>query len=381
MSTLLTRKLPWTLGALIALSALSAQAQEAPSEAPATPTEAQAAPSEAEAAPSEAVATPSEAEATPTEAPAAVLDEGTGEEEEETKLPWRGSYVAWSHAATKNSFDQSAELSYNPTYTQTLTIAPRWYLSDKFSLRARQDINLEVTEPDTYQQRITLTDTVLEGVYSTQLWELDVAVGPRLKLPVSLSSQAQDRYLGAGARLNVGHTFEKVAHGLGFTVLARYNHNFAGSNVALTDDAQECQLANGESSTRSYGCLGGGTNTSDDFYSGLEVSIAPLKMMTITGSFGMTIEGARGLAPADVMLLTGEKRFEDGSDTHFRHSTAADLSVAFQLTSWLELSAGASTGAPQKAADGTQRNPFWSYETELSAGLTVAVDELYLAAR
>src|SRR5262249_23813976 len=91
-------------------------------------------------APATPATTPTSAAAT---TPAAVLkSEGETDAEKRVKTyPFRNSTFAWYQSMSAITLDKNAELTYNPTYSWLFRFSPRYYPTDKLSLRLKVDIN------------------------------------------------------------------------------------------------------------------------------------------------------------------------------------------------------------------------------------------------
>ena len=99
----------------------------------------------------------------------------------EERSMFRGSHLSYRNTLTLNTFDRSAELTYNPGYLMGLELGPRVWFGEHLSLRARLDMQIELTTADdtTYQRELMLGDlAVVAGLsrIATIPW-LEVAVG------------------------------------------------------------------------------------------------------------------------------------------------------------------------------------------------------------
>jgi len=86
-------------------------------------------------------------------------------EDDSSKLPWRGTSLAFSQSLNINAFAKSAQTSYNPTYSWTFILLPRWYFTKTTFLNLDQRMYLELTSSDStlYAQRAMLSDTGVGG--------------------------------------------------------------------------------------------------------------------------------------------------------------------------------------------------------------------------
>ena len=301
------------------------------------------------------------------------------------ELAWRNSVVSWGHHITKNSLDEGAQLSHNPTYVQSLTLAPRWYFSDEISLRLRQDFALELTQPDLQRDRALVLDTVLDGVYAGQLpgWGLDVSAGPRLTVPLSNTSRAAERVLGVGGRADLGRSFDGVLEGLTLGASGRAVHHLALSNVTASDDTVRCRLAESDGpSVSSLYCGGGAGSVEDDFSLTLQADLGLGAGLEVGLSFGWMWQLAAPVEQRAVIeTLTGQEIVQAQGATRWRNSTLSALSLSYALVDWLQVSTSVSTATGQLNPDGTRRNPFWGPDTRLSLGVSLLPDKLVVSGR
>ncbi|MEM9194985.1 MAG: hypothetical protein AAGF12_37755, partial [Myxococcota bacterium] len=173
---------------------------------------------EAEAAPAEAA--PEEAAAPP------------------ARLPWRNSFFIWDHTVTTVTFDRSATTSYNPGYTTTLSLRPRWHITPTTSIRLRQDLLVEVTDTDTRAEnrQARFFDTRLDLINASilNIEGFNLGGGVRFTVPISINSRAFDAYFGIGGILILNKVLP-VLEGLALTTSATYVYEAANENVAHTD--------------------------------------------------------------------------------------------------------------------------------------------------
>lgn len=334
--------------------------------------------------PTEPYVEPTPAPAAPVEAPAVAAsgaaDTGAaapvaeGADADEEKLAWRGTSLSWDHSITKNTLVKDWQPQYNPTYVQTLNAGFRWYFTDSLSFRLRQGMAVELTDSDgdTEKQQLLFNDTRLDVVES-KLYEWEevvLSVGIGVRLPLSLTSQAEERIAGVGPTVGVGRKFD-VLDGLSVDVSGGYRHNFGLSNVKHTESPYPCKTLS-ECDQAS-----GVTNTRDSFSVGLDGSLGFLD------DFSFGIGGASawslGYDLADSALVG-----EDQSTTHWRNSVDFHASLGYGPWKWLGIDLGMATITshqdlfPARGADG--RNPIWNPDTTLSLTFTLGIDELYLAA-
>jgi hypothetical protein len=101
--------------------------------------------------------------------------------------------VSFAQSYNLRGFRRDSQLTYDPTYTWTLSVSPRWNVRERVSLGARQDMTLELTESDitSRQRQVWLDDTRLDVRYTMEARPGDVTLTwlGLLRLPTSLVSQ------------------------------------------------------------------------------------------------------------------------------------------------------------------------------------------------
>jgi hypothetical protein len=307
-------------------------------------------------------------------------------EDDSSRLAWRGTALAFSQSLNMNAFSKSAQASYNPTYSWTFILLPRWYFSKTTFLNIDQRLYLELTDSDStlYSQRAMLSDTVV-GVDTVFLdealqgdSELTLAGGLHVIAPTSISSRADTMVIGGRARASATMAWKKALKGASLTFQGRYSHRFLRHNSLEVEQP--------------YPCLTGGVNVGSCEFVGSMSGVRNSLSSIISGSLQLTdtislealvwLSWSRGsdLAPYNREIETGVIRLEDGSTTHWRNERYLVLGADWQATDWLSVGVSIIDYFPEKAPDGSNRglvNPL-----DLMVGLTtsIAFDRLYLTA-
>jgi hypothetical protein len=307
-------------------------------------------------------------------------------EDDSSMLRWRGTSLAFSQSLNLNAFSKSAQTSYNPTYSWTFILLPRWYFTKTTFLNLDQRLYLELTNSDStlYAQRAMLSDTVV-GVdsvfYDEEMpghTELTFAGGLHLIAPTSLSSRADTMVVGGRARASATMLWKKALKGASVTVQGRYGHRFLRHNTTQAEQP--------------YPCLTGGAAVSNCEFLGSNTGVRNSLSTIISGSLQLTdtvsvallvwLSWARGsdLAPYTREIESGVITLPDTSTTHWRNERYLVLGADWQAADWLSVGLSLINYFPEKAPDGTNRglaNPL-----DLMVGLTtsVAFDRLYLTA-
>jgi hypothetical protein len=306
------------------------------------------------------------------------------------QLPWRGSIFIFEQDLSTATFDRSAGRTYNPYYSWVFTFMPRWYFTDEIYLRLRQDMDVELTDADdrTYQNELWFADTRFDLGHSkiAEFGGATLAGAARIRLPLSKTSQAYDRILGAGFGVALDRPIEDVLEGFNVGAALGYDHYFATSNVTTTDETFPCAPASAENiasgRTASSGCsqTGGGGTVVDSLTFGITADVTLVENVTLAGSFTWWWTRAHGLADAVVPVATapgGAITLEDGSETHGRHTTWFTFEAGYAFSDWINAALGVSTLTSQLNPDGSRRNPFANLDSQLYLTANITLDKLY----
>lgn len=302
----------------------------------------------------------------------------------EEKVPWRNSIFSWGQSINTYAFDQSAGISYNPTYSWNFSFRPRWYFSDKLSLRLREDLDVELTDSDgdTYQRQAIFSDLSVDLGYAkiVDVAGFSLSGGGRISLPLSIASRANSVYLGAGVFANAAYDVD-VLEGLSLTGDFAYSHTFSGSNVTQTADENTiCTLATDSPSVSRRGCIGGPSNIGDRVTLGIGASLSPVERLSVGVGFTWFFRRANSLGDAVVPVPSapgGTITLEDGSNTHWRNLTDFAVTVGYDVLDGLNLELAFDTYTTQLNPNGTRRNPFYNADTVVSLTATATLDQLY----
>ena len=298
------------------------------------------------------------------------------------KVPWRNSLVIYENTVSAYSLDKGAQPEYDPTYVQSLSFRPRFYLRDDLSLRARLDLQIELTDSNStdHAREWILSDLTLGAVY-TPKWmvipKLGIQVSPSLNVTFPTSIVSRSRTLmfaiapGVAFRrqfsLLKGRFLKSIGLMYGFRAY-KYFNEYTTQQVSRSfcprftaDDASCVQT--------------GDFNPSWRFGNTFEVRVQLLDKLSLT---------------VDLMLINdldypGEGGIASGSDgiTHVytrpNNPVSASvwglIDVSYDVLDWLWLSAGISSYHPQLELDSDgYRTPFFNRFTMFYFDVTVPVD-------
>jgi len=295
------------------------------------------------------------------------------------KNPFRGSAITYRNAATAISFDEGAELTYNPNWAMSLEIAPRYWFGDSLFVMASIDFTREITNDDlsTDQGETWVGNTRLRvgAIRFYTIPEAEIAISANLDfiLPTSKWAQEQTLYFGLQPSLRLSRGFDVLSGlnlGYGLSVLKNFNEFTTGE---LEDSRiQNCSATPG-------GCYDG------DFNSGLrnvswrlansfDASLSFTEWMSLNASFAILNSFLYDAYEDDTQTYLPVE------NTDMRTALVYDVSVTFIPLSYLWVTAGASTFNPQQAPDSSNYAPFFNRFTTLYIDLRLDVADLVATA-
>jgi hypothetical protein len=308
-------------------------------------------------------------------------------EDDSSMLPWRGTSLAFSQSLNMNAFSKSAQTSYNPSYSWTFILLPRWYFTKTTFLNIDQRLYLELTNSDStlYAQRAMLSDTVI-GVDTVLLdeelqngdSEFTVAGGLHLIAPTSLGSQSDTMVVGGRARASATMLWKKLLKGASVTFQGRYGHRFLRHNTTEVEQPYPCLTSGAAVSNCEF--LGSSSGVRNTLSSIISASLQLTDTISLAVLVWLSWSRGADLAPYNREIESGVVQLSDTSTTHWRNERYLVLGADWQATDWLSVGLSLIDYFPEKAPDGSNRglgNPL-----DLMVGLTtsVAFDRLYLSA-
>jgi hypothetical protein len=263
-------------------------------------------------------------------------------------VPWAGSSVIVRNASTAISADRSADLTYNPYWEVSLTIAPRWQFSDLFWVSASQSFSRELTHSDwtTQDGEFVLSDlglrTGLSRFATIPSVEIALSSDVALTFPASKASQARTLIMGIGPGLSLSRSFD-VADGLSLSYGLRgtyFWHEFTTGQYespTLIDCERDC------GQFLDTGVRNPKWRISNSFGVGLSF----LEMVTLSLSYAVITDPLNASSDTLQVSLTPL----EPTDTRFRNSFDVSLTVA--PADVVSFTLGANTTNSQLNPDGT----------------------------
>ena len=267
-------------------------------------------------------------------------------QEAEEPVPWSGSTLSVRNASTAISADPSADLTYNPYWELSLTLAPRWQFNDIFSISASQSFSRELTESDwtTREGEIVLSDFGLRFAASRYVTipgvEIGVSSDVAFTFPASKISQARTLNMGVGPGLQLSRSFD-VLDGLNLSYGLRgtyYWHQFTTGEyesptiISCTDDC-DAYLSTGV------------RNPEWRIANSFGVSLGFLNFMNFAVSYAIVVD------PLQDSVDTLSASFTPLEPTDTRYRNSFDVSVSATPWDLVSFTLGANTTNAQLQAD------------------------------
>jgi len=318
------------------------------------------------------------------------------------RVPFRASTLFWDNAASVETLGLGEDYqSRNPVYEMSFGFRPRYYFRDveAESLSVRADVALvrEFTDSDSTTERgeWTFTDAEVWLAYVRRVHDAPGAATdlilrlPQLILPTSKVSASNGKILGLGLGAGVEQAVPLRGEGAGFLpqaavrLNARYVYQFVSTSVPTSDAVERVRLGPDGRSLPSDQ-LSGSAFPQHQAAIAVGADLALVGELTLYTEFGMRYAYRRALderVEICGVVSTGCAEIETREDgTRFGVSTLFNVELGYGITKQVELAVGYSNLTGQIGADGQRRQPFYSHDARGYVTLTLALDELYLAA-
>jgi hypothetical protein len=323
-----------------------------------------------------------------TTAPAAVLQsEGETDAEKRVKTySFRNSTFAWYQSMSAITLDKNAELTYNPTYSWLFRFQPRYYPTDKLSLRLKFDINLELTNSDdtTKYHQAQLGETWFDVVYGPLFKEkytgLEFTPSFRFVIPTSPASQARTLMVGLAPGFALTRTF-KFGNGmeleLGYAF--RYIKDINRYTTVQYDSPTILTCAGGAADCGAF-LSNGARNPSHEFWNFLTADLSFTKKLKFTLMVAFYNSLLYDVPPQLPTTLAGNVPLAvgttNGNDVNSRASIWYYGELSYQIHPTVAVGVGFSTFTPQLTEDSHYRAPFFNRFTEVILTTTISLDHL-----
>ncbi len=340
----------------------------------------------------------SAAPAAPTQDTGPTEPDDARKEEEDEKLPWRGTTLTFDQSFTTQSVAIGDDTqSDNPSYEMLLSFRPRYYFYDDgthsiyASLRLEASRELTNSDYTTRDQETQLGNTTLDAMYGVKLYAEDgfltsVGVGPRIVFPTNKYT-----YRG-GNRLRIGGGV-KAAQGVplagedatwfpsaSFQTSLYYLKHVNASTTSTNDDfALERQDAGGRTIVSNQ--FSGRAKVNHELTPLIGAALDVTSKLHLSANYVWILQWAYGFEDTNVDITTGAltpARVED-PQTH-RVTPWFLAGIDYDVIPEIGIGAGYYNATDQIGPDGTRRNPLWSPEARFFFDITANLDEIYTTA-
>jgi hypothetical protein len=310
--------------------------------------------------------------------------------------PFRGSTLMFEQSLTTQTADVgTTPESYVPLYELWLSLRPRYWFDEHWSVRARLDYTKELTNAQTttnYRQDVVgdlWTDLVYTGLLDG-LWKGTRGyVGARALWPTSQVSEAAGVYVQLGATAGAEHEFDlngdaaRWLNNAHVALRVAYLHAFTNATTSTDYGSFAYTRQNVDGFSFLSDQISGQTVITDSpwFIAEAGMQIAPRLSATV---FGVLIDQWHAQpSPTTVATATGPYTVSRAGDQQFTQQTWLVASLDYLVLDELEIGLGYYNLASVIAPDGQQRslfgsdNVWWSPDARFFLSLTANLDALY----
>ena len=312
------------------------------------------------------------------------------EEQWSDSLPFRNTILTYENIFSVVQLNREYDQSYNPYYAMGLSIKPRWYFTDEFSVRLRLDIEGELTDADSttdyHETRVgdLILDLVYDPVYTIPTLDVSLGLGIRAQFPTSLESQAESRYMGLGADLRLGRVFD-VLDGLVISYMFRYM-KYLNRYTTLQRDTNPRECMGNDPACLANWQLGDPAR-SHGFFNWISISLAFLREQWRPMNFTIAVFFMNYLTyelpEYNLAIMGGEEVPVEHIANPVNHSAYIwyIFELGLDITDYLGISLGASTFSPQLSTESTYREPFFNRYTRIYVDLSIDIERVVAAIR
>ena len=300
------------------------------------------------------------------------------------KVPYRGSVFQWGHSISALTFDRSAESTYNPYYSQGFSFQPRWYLRDDLSLRARFDMEVELTQADTLDSAHELFtyDLYLEGNYAPKWAKIPfvgITVNPSLRfyLPTGTLSKRKSLLTALAPGVVFRRSFKllkgKWLKEIGLTYGFRVTKYFNSYETSSLDSQGIC---GGTTDVNQISCFTSGSrNVSYRLVNTFGFNLKIMEKLSLGTTLFVINDMLYEIPAGSYTTDSGSTVDLPASEINHRGSLWGILSVSYEVLPWMELSLGTSTFYGQLAQDSTYRGFFFNRYTNFTFDVSIPIDK------
>jgi hypothetical protein len=299
----------------------------------------------------------------------------------EAKVPWRNSTVTYSHSFSAISLNKGAEMEHNPYYTQSFSFRPRYYLRDDLSLRARLNLEIELTTSDAtdHAREWILSDLLFDVSYGPKWMTIpyaEVKVNPSLRMgfPTSIVSRGRSLMFTFAPGVAFRRRFDllkgRFLKNIGVMYAFRfykYLHEFKNAQI---DTTAICTT-----NVDNPACVHSGIrNRNWRINNTFEVRLQILEKLTFTIDLLLFNDILHKLDAGTYSTGAGPDVTVGESQINHRASVWGIMDVSYDVFDWLWLSTGISTFHGQLTPDSNIRAPFFNRFTAFYFDVTLPID-------
>jgi hypothetical protein len=312
--------------------------------------------------------------------------------------PFRGSTLMLEQSMTTQTtqIQPSAEQSYVPLYELWLSLRPRYYFDEHWSVRGRFDYTKELTnnQTTTFYREDVFLDIWTDVFYTTRLdglWQgTKASLGARAMWPTSKASQANGTYVTLGGVANVLHKFEINGDDAPWwndwhlTINLIYQHPFTSATTPISYGSFQYVRQDVGLDDRSIVSdqIQGATLVDHTLLTALDAGLQVTPKLSLALD-GILINQWHYPVPSQgIATVTGTVNPTPGG-TRYTPNAWVIASVDYQLFDELDLSLGYYNLAGEIAPDGKRRglfgsdNVFWSPDARVFFDITANLDYLF----
>ncbi|MGB0646425.1 MAG: hypothetical protein ACPGQS_04575 [Bradymonadia bacterium] len=257
---------------------------------------------------------------------------------------WRLGAVTFRNVAGVTSFEKSADLTYNPTVSSLLSIAPSHLFKNQVALRLGVGLSYEWTNPDfqTTRHEVWLSDPSVMVTYPLLTLGKGVRLtgGTGLIAPLSPISKAASLI----TRLDQSLTLSSTVSGWTFSYAARGSKLFHEFTTGQLEDARIGACTGDSCLTLVHTGLRNASWSTSHF---LSTSYA------VTSSLSLMLSG--GVIAAGLYPLTSVPSLPDDVGTDMRYLASSRVSASYALNTGCSMSGGVESFHTQLRPDGIRQ--------------------------
>jgi hypothetical protein len=292
--------------------------------------------------------------------------------------PWRNTTFVWDHTVSLETFLPAGRRSYNPTYIQTFSLEPRFYLAETISVRLRQALYWELTHDDLVDSpNVTLSDlplSVIDTTWFTIPGGVVVGGGITAVFPVSEGSRACGLITGFAGSVGLTKVFDEVLTGLALSAFGGIRGNIYDRDVCSIEPPDRPGAIGDAVATE-------GLNPIVTGFTGASSAIAFIPELSFAATYAAGWSRGRGIGEAcfdDPAAPSGTTCIPDlsgGTNTATR--VLFSLSLSYLIRDWVNVSL--SYGSLNAAVDGSGNayNPFYNPSSSFTLTSYFVLDRIY----